>query len=413
MNHLYRIVVTVAIACAAAFALSGCEAIGLGPAGNGVPQVGNATIAAPAIGEDGVLRVGVNGANAPFSTTVEGKLVGIDVDIAAALANEMGLKVKVVDVGSTPEDSLKSGAVDVVMGIDSSDTSTTYWLSEPYLNTAVAIFSTSSGAILPTKASKPIIEAQESSMSAWEITNQFGETSLKAVPDLKKVFEDLESGVTTYGASDAIIGSYVTHTSGGKAMIIGLMQKPSGYCVGVASENTELSTAVAEAVSSLVGKGVADVVESKWIGESIDLDAIALTDAAAKGLSSATKPTSTDKSKESKLGKVGSNAVDLKDDGSTGEGNDAPIAAEGYWGTAEVADQNTGYVDQGYANQGYVDQGYVDNGGTGYVDPVGGDQGGAVDGGDVGYVEPAADPGIVDAGTDAGGEAAQGEAAAA
>lgn len=375
-------VVLVVCAVALVAVLSGCEALGIGNTGNGIPQVGQAKVSTPVLSEEGVLRVGVNAANAPFSTLVDDKTVGIDVDIAAALADELGLKVKVVDVGDAPEEALDNGTVDVVMGMDSADTAATCWLSDPYLSTAVAIFATSSGAILPTADSKPVIEAQESSMSAWEITNQFGEASLKSVPDLKTVFDDLESGATTYGAADAIIGSYVAHTSGGKAQIVGLMQKPGGYCVGVAASNNDLKTAIGDAVKVLRESGVNSVIESKWLGSTINMSALALTEAAAKAdaLAEGETEEKTDEAegekKKSELGEVGGNAVNLQDDGSTpGEAGDTTGGTDGYWGYTY---EDTTNYDQGYTDTGYTEPTYTEE--QTYVEPTAEEQ----------YTDPAA-----------------------
>lgn len=355
MKRTFSLVVVTLCAAMLAGVLSGCEALGIGNTGAGIPQVGQAKVSAPAISEDGTLRVGMDAANAPFSTLVDGKMVGIDVDIAAALADELGLKVKVVDVGANPIEALDAGTVDVVLGMDSADTSATCWLSDPYLQTAVAIFATSSGAILPSETSNVTIEAQESSMSAWEITNQYGEDALKTVANLKTVFDDLETGTTTYAAADAIIGSYVSHTSNGSAQIVGLMQKAGGYCVGVAASNNDLKPAISDAVSALRSQGVSDVVLSKWIGRTINYDSLALTEAAAKASTLASsdangEDASNSSSATTELGAVGGNAVDLQDDGSQpGEDDNSVGVAEEYWGygydTANTQDYTQGYTD--------------------------------------------------------------------
>ena len=399
MKRIIPSVVLALVAGALAFTLSGCDIIGIGDTGSGTPQLNEPKVSTPVISEEGILRVGVNAGNAPFSTLLDDKMVGIDVDIAAALANELGLTVKMIDVGADPEGALKNGTVDVVLGMDSVDTSATCWRSDPYLSTAIAIFATSTGAILPTEGSNVVIEAQESSMSAWEISNQFGEEALKAVKDLKTVFDDLESGATTYGAADAVIGSYVSHTSGGKAQIIGLMQKPGGYCMGVNNENEELKSVIAEAVKKLCDSGVIGVIESKWMGSSLNLGSIALTASASKATDEPVveidKSKDSDK-KESELGDVGGNAVELQDDGSQpGESAEAAPATDGYWGYTYDQTYNQTYdpnaagtaADGGYA--GGTDatggQGYVDGtgmaGGTGAVDGTGmADGTGVVDG---------------------------------
>ena len=242
-------------------------------------------------------------------------------------------------------------------------------------------------------------------MSAWEISNQFGEAALKAVKDLKSVFDDLESGATTYGAADAVIGSYVSHTSGGKAQIIGLMQKPGGYCVGVSNDNEDLKTAIADAVKKLRDSGVIGVIESKWVGSSLNLDSVALTASASKASDEVVVEIDKSKDsdqKESGINSVGGNAVNLQDDGSQpGEGNDATAATDGYWGYTydQTYNQNYNY-DANAAGTGTVD-GTTDATGTyGYTDTTGvADGTGVVDGtGMAGGTGTADATGVVDGG---------------
>ena len=59
-------------------------------------------------------------------------------DAAAAIADELGLKLEVVDVGSDPEGALSSKRADIVLGIDSSTTDSSYWRSSAYLQSGVA-----------------------------------------------------------------------------------------------------------------------------------------------------------------------------------------------------------------------------------------------------------------------------------
>ena len=165
------------------------------------PEKLQPTVSTPTIGKEGVLRVGVDASNAPYSTQVSGKLAGIDVDMAAALAAQMGLSLELVDVGSDAEGALKAGTVDVVMSMDSSDSSSSYWLSDPYLQTCVALFSKGQASSVPSASSSVSIEAQAASMSAWEVSNQFGDEALKTVPDLKTAFSDLNDGKVDYVAA--------------------------------------------------------------------------------------------------------------------------------------------------------------------------------------------------------------------
>lgn len=270
-----------AVACMAALlaVLTGCSS-----QQSYTPPEKNPTLAAPAIGKDGTLRVGVNTDNQPLAgqSTSSSKIVGIDVDVAAALADSFGLKLEVVNVGSDAEAALKEGTVDIVMGIDKSDTDTAFWKSDSYLPTGVALFSTASNTQVPKSGSGVKIAAQVSSKSAWAVTNEFGADGLTATDDLKSAFSALSSGQVQYVAADAIIGTYAAHASGFNVQIVALMQQAGGYSVGVSDANTDLKQAVSEALSTLIGNGTIGVIETKWLGTTLDLSTTPLTAGASK-----------------------------------------------------------------------------------------------------------------------------------
>lgn len=313
MKRVVKAFVAATAALALMFAFCGCSAT----TGSYTPEKKEATVAAPAIGEDGVLRVGVNSSNAPFSAQVSGSIVGIDVDMAAALADEMGLSLEIVDVGNDPEGALEGGTVDVIMGVSSTDTSVSCWTSDPYVSSASAIFSADSEAKLPTGDEEELsIEAQTSSMSAWVASNQFGDEVLNSVDDLKGAFDDLSSGKASYVAADAIIGSYVANSNGIEAFMIGLMESPTKYSIGVASDNTDLQKAVSDALTALSESGMIDIIEKKWLGFDLELSDMPKTEGAeAEAADSAEAEAEDDTDSEDST--VGSNAVVLEDDGST------------------------------------------------------------------------------------------------
>ena len=275
-----KAVLCVAIGCAMvlAVALAGCQSNSTYEPETKTPQVQS-----PTIKEAGVLRVGVNTARAPLAGMSGNKIVGIDVDVAAALADSLGLKLSIVDTGSDPEGALKDGSVDIVLGIDKSSSDGSFWKSDSYLPTGIALFAMSKNAAVPTASTGAKFAAQVSSTSAWAVMNEFGDTSLTSTSSPKEAFAALSSGKVQYVASDAIIGTYYANGSNIDASIVALMQQPSGYCVGVLDGNSELKTAVAGAISSLTSNGIMDVIQSKWLGESIDLSSVKLTAGATSG----------------------------------------------------------------------------------------------------------------------------------
>ena len=273
------------------------------------PEEGSATIASPTIGEDGVLRVGVDTSNAPLAgeSSSSGEVVGIDVDIAAALADQFGLKVEIVDVGSDAATALEEGTVDIVMGIESSNTSETYWLSDSYLDTAVALFNLADGSTdLPTNDSSLTIAAQVSSKSAWAVANEYDEGVISTTSNLEDALTALESGEVQYVAADAVIGTYAAYSSDLDVQMVALLEDTSGYSIAVLDSNDELKQQVSNALATLSDSGVIDVIESKWLGEAPDLSAVPQSDGSTTSEDSSESEESEESSDELE---TGSNAV--------------------------------------------------------------------------------------------------------
>ena len=273
MKRLSKAVRTAVAACMA-FAVCGVMA-GCSSGEEYTPQLGSPKISSPAIGEDGTLRVGVNTNNSPLAGKSGDRIIGIDVDIAAALADDLGLKLDVVDVGNNATDAIDNGEVDVVLGIDSTSKHDGYWTSSQYLPTGVVLFAPEGNDDpAPTADSDVKIAAQVSSKSAWAVTNTFGEDSLVSSGDLASAFSDLGSGKVDYVASDAIIGMYAASRQGVNVEIAALLDTAGGYCAMCANDDTELQEAVGSALDGLVSNGTVDVIEDKWLGKPVNLNGV-------------------------------------------------------------------------------------------------------------------------------------------
>lgn len=268
--------VCLVVACASLL-LAGCQAQTY------TPPAKQQTVSDTALVKPGVLTVGVNAASAPLAglSSTSSRIVGIDVDVASFLADELGCKVDIVDVGNDPATALNNGTVDLVLGVDLSEESVGYWRSDPYIQTGVALFGTAAETSIPTVDSAPQIAAQESSKSSWRITNLFGDAALVSYEDLKSAFVAMNEGSVRYAAADAVIGTYVAHTNNYDDKIIALLQDASGYCAAVAETNAELQPAVSSAVQTLVNGGMMNIIESKWMGSSMHLSDVTVVKAAS------------------------------------------------------------------------------------------------------------------------------------
>lgn len=274
-----------AVACAAVFAvaLAGC-------AGDKyVPEEKQAQLEPPAIGETDTLRVGVDTGKAPLAGIMESNraIVGLDVDIAAAIADDLGLKLAIIDVGSDAASALADGTVDIVMGVNQSDADGSFWVSQTYLPTGIALFSTDPNAGVPAADSGATFAAQISSTSAWAVSNEFGAGSLEAASTLLDAFDSLKNGQVNYVAADAVIGLYTAHSQDMQVYLSAMLSRVGGYVIGASSSNAELQTAISQSVQNMVNGGVLNVIERKWLGTTLDLSSVPLT-AAAQGSGSGT-----------------------------------------------------------------------------------------------------------------------------
>lgn len=264
------------MACVCAFAMSLCLGLmGCSQDTPYEPKTLTPTIDTPVVGESGTLRVGVDAqGGAPFITSSDGTMEGFDVDMAAALADELGLKLKVVNVGPDAATALKNGEVDIVMSMSATDASSTVWLSEPYVETGVALLASATDAVAPTRDEAPMIAAQSSSASAWAVENSFGDSCLESKSDLTSAFSAVETGEATYVAADAVIGTYAALYQNVDLAPVALLGSASGYFIGVSASNVDLQTAIDNALKAVLDSGVANVVRTKWLGTTLDLSAL-------------------------------------------------------------------------------------------------------------------------------------------
>ncbi|MGI6045996.1 MAG: substrate-binding periplasmic protein, partial [Eggerthellaceae bacterium] len=263
-----------AVAASLCFVLGGCDAFN----NQGYsPTLKDAVVQSPTIGEDGTLRVGVNANSYPLAGQPEGAsgIEGINVDYAAAIADEMGLKLQIVDVGTDPEGALKDNKVDIVMGINSTD-DVKFWKSNPYIPTSIAVFANSDNQGDFTVNDDTKIAAQVSSKSAYAVDHEYDQNNLQSVSDLNSAFTAMRDGQVQYVAADAVIGSYASHSGGYDTHIVGLLQETGGYCIGVNSSNTALQKAVSDAITSCNDSGVFSVIQNQWLGTVLDLTSVKL-----------------------------------------------------------------------------------------------------------------------------------------
>lgn len=274
-KKLIASVCTVLLGLGALGSLSGCSGVAntLGVVTNTDPTVElTSTLPEGSTITDGTLTVGVNANNTPYGgTNSNGQVIGLDVDLAASLADSLGCKVNIVDVGTNGKDELKNGSVDAVMGTTMTGSSKTVSYSSAYLNDGVSLFCLVQNmpeSVEKANLTKGKVIVQASTSAALEMQDALSVDSIVITSTMQEAFDALENGDATYLAANAVIGDYYARNYSDISRVDYLSANDvTPIYVATAASNTELSSAVNQAMTSITSDGTLSAVSSKWVGD--------------------------------------------------------------------------------------------------------------------------------------------------
>lgn len=221
--------------------------------------------------QDGILTVGINGSNSPYGgTNSSGDVIGFDVDIAASLADQLGCKLRIVDVGADGKTAVEDGVVDVALSAKKTGSSKDLSYSAAYINDGLSLFCLIKNipdGVASADLSKEPVLVQGSSAAALTVQDALGVDAVSAVSTMQEAFSALEQGEHTFLVADAVIGDYYARDYSDIVRIdfLSVNDVSPMYAV-TAAGNSELSTAVQEAVDAIIQDGTLRVVVSKWLG---------------------------------------------------------------------------------------------------------------------------------------------------
>lgn len=237
------------------------------------------TIAPPVIGTEGVLKAGVDLSYPPFAGVDGGEEAGIDVDVAAAIAERLGLRLELVDVKvEEMAAALNDGDVDIMLGATPitdavlADVSSagSYLIDAPGIFTVAAEGSdvaTLTAADLPGKR----VGIQESSASFWALESEFGEGFATPYPTLKEALEALAAGEVDVVVGGAAVGAYIARDFEG-VVVAGQFAPGTPLGIAVKKDATELETQIRTVLDALAADGTLDTIRSKWLGDLPQLE---------------------------------------------------------------------------------------------------------------------------------------------
>lgn len=224
---------------------------------------------------EGVLTVGINTSNSPYGgTNSSNQTVGIDVDVAAAIAQELGLRMQIVDVGSSGRFALSNKQIDVALGLTKSGTGDLVSYSDSYLTDGLSLFCLSTNkpvsiedVAAQANAGTAKILVQADTTAASKVQELLGIDKVVAMPTMQDAFDALNDGEQKYLVTDAVIGDYFARNYENviRMGFLGADCVTPIYAVTL-TQNSALSSAVNAAVKTINENGVMRVIATKWLG---------------------------------------------------------------------------------------------------------------------------------------------------
>ena len=256
-------------------------------------------LAPPAIATAGVLVAGVDFDVPPYAGKDDGRKAGLDIDVAAALAEQLGLSLETVQVApSQAATALADGTADIVFSMPLDEASVLgATIVGTYVSSGPAFFVASDDASGSPEASAsaqtsdgtdPVVPAelltisslgslkvgaQQDSASFWLLDYELGEGAVEAYPTIRAAFDALAAGQIDVVASDALVGAYIARDFTG-VRFAGQPTQATLLGVGAAVDNTELADMVRVALDKLAADGVLDAIRAKWVGELPELQTL-------------------------------------------------------------------------------------------------------------------------------------------
>ncbi len=236
-------------------------------------------IAPPVIAEAGVLRVGVDLTYPPYAGVDDSRTAGIDIDVADALAAELGLTVETVQVETTGvAEALAEGEIDVMMSVPITKSSMTgISLAGSYITDGPAFFTSveTTGSVAETITIEAIgrrkVGAQEGSRSFWVLQDFLGEEAVTGYPTVRAGMTALESGEIEILAADALVAAYIARDFD-TVRYSGQLEPAVQIGVAVKQDATQLEEAVRGALDALAAGGVLDTIRMKWVEDLPELE---------------------------------------------------------------------------------------------------------------------------------------------
>lgn len=223
--------------------------------------------------DDNVLRIGTEGAYAPFNyTNADGSLGGFDVEIANAICDDLQMTCEIIAQdwdGIIP--GLKAGKYDAIVAAMSvtPERAKQVAFTDPYFSNALVFLAKKDSNFDPTNSSDintHSIAAQRSTISSQWLENAYPKADMKLYDTLSNAFLDLGSGRVDAMISDKLPAlEWLGSASGSNYAIKGdEIDINDNFAIAVRPNDEALQTKINKSLANLKSNGTYDKINQKY-----------------------------------------------------------------------------------------------------------------------------------------------------
>ena len=223
--------------------------------------------------DDNVLRIGTEGAYAPFNyTNADGTLGGFDVEIANAICDDLQMTCEIIAQdwdGIIP--GLKAGKYDAIVAAMSvtPERAKQVAFTDPYFSNALVFLAKKDSSFDPANSSDidaHSIAAQRSTISSQWLENAYPKADMKLYDTLSNAFLDLGSGRVDAMISDKLPAlEWLGSASGSNYAIKGdEIDINDNFAIAVRPNDEALQTKINKSLANLKSNGTYDKINQKY-----------------------------------------------------------------------------------------------------------------------------------------------------
>ncbi len=270
---------TIALAAmlAMTFALFGCSSNSSTESSNSSNSSANTSSSSSyTLIEDGKLTVASSLDYPPFENLENGEAVGLDIDIANAVAKELGLtaEVKNLQFDTILAGIAAGGQADIgISGFTvDPERKQTVDFSDTYYTDDLAVAAKKGGSVTSANAAEElnkegVVIAVQSGTSGEDYCKEnYPNATISPYGNSTDAFAAMGAGQANYVCTNYAVVQKMLSTSYSDAEVVLPIATGEEYAIAVSKDNPQLLKAVNEAINKLKSDGTIDDLTNKWLG---------------------------------------------------------------------------------------------------------------------------------------------------